>query len=65
MTRPNWSIVRYTQRHRPAAFIGLIGLAAIADGVAAWPGGVGQQRREPHHPPVDSDTVDLDAALGE
>ena len=33
--------------------------------VAAWPCGVGQQRREPQHPPVDGDVVDLDAALGE
>jgi hypothetical protein len=37
----------------------------MADGVAAGPGGVGEQRREPHHPPVDGDVVDLDAALGE
>jgi hypothetical protein len=31
--------------------------------VAAEPGGVGQQRREPLHPPVDGDVVDLDAAF--
>ncbi len=30
-----------------------------------WPGGVDQQRREPLSPAVDSDVVDLDAALGE
>ena len=29
------------------------------------PGGVGQQRREPQHPPVDGDVVDLDATLDE
>ena len=29
------------------------------------PSGVGQQRREPQHPPVDGDVVDLDAALGQ
>ena len=33
--------------------------------MAAGPGGVGQQRREPLDPPVDGDVVDLDAALGE
>jgi hypothetical protein len=29
------------------------------------PGGLGQQRREPLHPTVDGDVVDIDAALGE
>jgi hypothetical protein len=33
--------------------------------VAGEPGGVGQQRREPLHPPVDRDVVDLDPSLGE
>jgi hypothetical protein len=33
--------------------------------MAAGPGGVGQQRREALHPPVDGDVVDLDAAFGE
>jgi hypothetical protein len=32
--------------------------------MAARPGGVGQQRREAQHPPVDGDMVDLDTALG-
>ncbi len=45
--------------------IGLVDLPAIADAVAAWPRGVGQQWREPLHPAVDGDVVDLDAALGE
>jgi hypothetical protein len=31
----------------------------------AWPSGVGQQRCESQHPPVDRDVVDLDTALGE
>jgi hypothetical protein len=31
--------------------------------VAAESGGVGQQRREALHPPVDGDVVDLDAAF--
>jgi hypothetical protein len=31
--------------------------------MAAGPGGLGKQRREPQHPAVDSDVVDLDAAL--
>ena len=33
--------------------------------MAAGPGGVGQQWREPLYPPVDRDVVDLDAAFGE
>jgi hypothetical protein len=33
--------------------------------VSAGSGGVGQQRREPPHPPVDGDMVDLDTPLGE
>jgi hypothetical protein len=31
--------------------------------VAAGTGGVGQQRREAQHPPVDRDVVDLNAAF--
>src|SRR6266511_3038083 len=45
--------------------IGLVDLPAVTDGVPARPGGVGQQRREPLHPAVDRDVVDLDPALGE
>jgi hypothetical protein len=45
--------------------VGLVDLPAIADAVAAGPGGVGQQRREPLHPSIDRHVVDLDAALGE
>jgi single-stranded DNA-binding protein len=33
--------------------------------VAAQTCGVGQQRREPLHPPADADVVDLDTSLGE
>jgi hypothetical protein len=33
--------------------------------VSAWPGGVGQQRREALDPAVDGGVVDVDAALGE
>ena len=33
--------------------------------MATGPGGLSEQRREPLHPPVDGDVVDLDAALGE
>ena len=45
--------------------IGLVDLPAITDGMAAGPGSLDQQRREPLDPPVDGDVVDLDAALGE
>jgi hypothetical protein len=37
----------------------------ISHTVSAWPGGVGQQWREPQYPPVDGDVVDLDPTLGE
>jgi hypothetical protein len=43
--------------------IGLVHLLTVTHGVAAGPGGVGQQRREPLHPPVDGDVVDLDPAF--
>jgi hypothetical protein len=43
----------------------LIHLPAISDPMAAGPGGLSEQRREPLHPPIDGDVVDLDAALGE
>jgi hypothetical protein len=33
--------------------------------VAAGSGRLGQQRREPLHPPVDGHVIDLDAALDE
>jgi hypothetical protein len=50
--------------HRPPLpgdlHIGLVCLPAVADGVAAGPGGLGQQRREPLNPPIDGDVVDLD-----
>jgi hypothetical protein len=45
--------------------VGLVDLPAIADAMPARPSGVGQQRREALDPAVDSDMVDLDAALGE
>jgi hypothetical protein len=43
--------------------VGLVNLPAVADSVAAGTGGVGQQRREPQHPPVDRDVVDLNATF--
>jgi hypothetical protein len=45
--------------------VGLIHKPAISHGVSAGAGGVGQQRREPHHPALDGDVVDLDPALRE
>jgi hypothetical protein len=33
--------------------------------VPAWPSGLDQQGREPLHPAVDADVIDLDAPLGE
>ena len=45
--------------------VGLVDVPAVADGVAGGPSGLGQQRREALHPPVDGDVVDFDASLGE
>jgi len=45
--------------------IRLVHLPASSHQVPAWPSRVGQQRREPLHPAVDGDVVDLHAALGE
>jgi hypothetical protein len=45
--------------------VGLIHLPAVPDGVPAGSGSLGEQRREPLHPAVDGDVVDLDAAFGE
>jgi hypothetical protein len=39
--------------------VGFVNLPAIADGVPAQPGGLGEQRREPLDPAVDGDVVDL------
>jgi len=38
---------------------------AISHAMPAGPGGLGQQRREAQHPPVDGDVVGLDPTLGE
>jgi hypothetical protein len=46
-------------------YVGLVDLPAVTDDVPARSGGVGQQRREPQHPPVDRDVVDLDTTLGQ
>jgi hypothetical protein len=44
--------------------IGLVDLPALADGMSAGPGSLGQQAGEAKHPPVDGDVVDLDTAFG-
>jgi hypothetical protein len=45
--------------------IGLVHLPAVTDHVPARPSSLGQQRREPQHPPVDRDVVDLHTALSQ
>jgi hypothetical protein len=45
--------------------VGLVDPPATAHGVPARAGGLGQQWREPLHPAVDGDVVDLDPTLGE
>jgi hypothetical protein len=45
--------------------VGLVGLPAVTHAMQARPSGPGQQRREPQHPPVDRDVVDLGTPLGE
>jgi hypothetical protein len=60
-------LVNRTVDVAPAAgdlHVGLVDLPAIPDGVPAGPSGLSEQRREPLHPPVDGDVVDLNAALG-
>jgi len=41
--------------------VGLVHEPAVADGVPARPGSLGQQRCEPLDPAVDGDVIDLDA----
>jgi hypothetical protein len=45
--------------------IRLVDLPAVPDTMTAGSGGLGEQRREPLHPPEDGDVVDLDTAFGE
>jgi hypothetical protein len=45
--------------------IGLVHLPAVPDGVAAWPSGIGKQRREAQHPPIDRHVVHINTPLGE
>ena len=45
--------------------IRLVDLPAVTDSVPARPGGLGQQRREAQHPPIDRHVVHLDTPLGE
>ncbi len=45
--------------------VGLVDEPASADGVAARPRRVDQQRCEPLHPAVQRDVIDCDAAFGE
>jgi hypothetical protein len=45
--------------------IRLVHLPAVTDSVSARSGGIGQQRREPQHPPIDRDMVHVDTPLGE
>jgi hypothetical protein len=45
--------------------VGLIDEPAVADQMAAWPGGVDRQWHKPPHPPVDRDVVNFDSSLGE
>jgi len=45
--------------------VGLVDLPAIPDTMPAGSGNLGQQWREPLHPPVDGDVIGFDAPLGE
>src|SRR3954468_4132133 len=45
--------------------VGLVNEPPITGHVPRWPGRADQQRREPLHPPVEGDVVDLDATLSE
>jgi hypothetical protein len=66
MTCPDWSIAPVHVAPPPSDLhIGLVHLPAIADPMSAGPSSLGQQRREPLHPPIDGDVVDLDATLSQ
>ena len=43
--------------------VGFVHVPAIANGVAAGPGGVDKERREVLYPPVHRDVMDLDSTL--
>jgi hypothetical protein len=60
---PVLSTARYRYRHRPATLTRSRHEPAVARGVPERAGGVGKQRSESLHPPVDRDVVDLDTAL--
>jgi hypothetical protein len=45
--------------------VGLIHVPTTTNGVPARPGGVNEQWREPLHPPVHGDVIDLDPPLGQ
>jgi hypothetical protein len=45
--------------------VGLVYGPAISNTMSAGSGGINKQRREPLHPTIDGDVVDLDPALGE
>jgi hypothetical protein len=45
--------------------IGLVDMPAVSDGVSTGPGGVDEERRQPLHPPVHGDVIDLDPTLGQ
>jgi len=45
--------------------IGLVHSPAISHGAATRSASLGQQRREPKHPSIHRDAVDLDATLGQ
>jgi hypothetical protein len=45
--------------------MGLVDLPTASDSMPARPGGLGKQRREPLHPPVDRGVVDVDPTLGQ
>jgi hypothetical protein len=45
--------------------MGLVHVAAATDPVQGKPGRIRQQRREPPHPPVHRDVINIDPALGQ
>jgi len=51
--------------HGPTSEVSLIDEPAVTDTVPARPRSLDDEWRETLHPPIDSDVIDIDAALGE
>ncbi len=66
MTCPYWSTARYRYIHRPLTFTYVSSTnQAITRHVPPRAGRLDELRREPLHPPIDGDVIDVHTMLGE